>query len=53
MKKKRGLKPTRIIKELISSKGLRAENWLVLRKRTDHVELVHKLTGSLKTIRFN
>lgn len=53
MKKKRGVKPTRAVKELLSSKGLRSENWLVLSKSHDCIKLFHKITGSLKTLRLN
>lgn len=53
MKKKRGVKPTRAVKELLSSKGLRAENWLVLSKSQDCIKLFHRITGSLKTLSLN
>ncbi|MDT2010810.1 DUF6906 family protein [Carnobacterium divergens] len=50
MTKIRGKKPTRNVKILLSSKGLRADKWLVIRTYQEKLTLVHKDTGTLKNV---
>ncbi|WP_413487876.1 DUF6906 family protein [Carnobacterium divergens] len=53
MSKIRGKKPTRNVKMLLSSKGLRADKWLVVRTYPNKLKVVHRDTGTLKNVLFN
>lgn len=48
---KRGKRPTRAQKILISGARLLATNWLVTGETKDDITIVHKNTGSNRTIK--
>lgn len=47
---KQGRKPTRKQKEAIKWSGLNPDNWLVYKKDTEHLHIVHRETGSTRKI---
>lgn len=47
---KHGLKPTKNQKITIKAAGLNPENWLIVKKVNGTFELVHRETGTTKTI---
>lgn len=47
---KNGKTPTRRQKEEIKAAGLNPENWLIFKKTHDTLQLVHRETGTTKTI---
>ncbi len=50
---KRGIKPTRAQKILISGYRLSPENWLVLSDCKESVTIIHKHTDTIKTLKKN
>ncbi|WP_206458892.1 DUF6906 family protein [Anaerovorax sp. IOR16] len=46
---KHGKKPTRRQKELIQDKKLNPNNWLVVKDSQEVFEIVHKLSGKLRS----
>ena len=47
---KHGKKPTRRHKEILSAKKLNPNNWLIVKNLDNRLEVVHRGTGSTKTI---
>lgn len=47
---KSGKRPTRRQKELIESKHLQPENWLVRKDTSVHMEIIHRVTGTPRII---
>ncbi|MEH7157502.1 DUF6906 family protein [Neobacillus drentensis] len=47
---KNGKRPTKAEKISIKSSGLNPENWLIFKKNHDTLQLVHRETGTTKTI---
>jgi hypothetical protein len=47
---KHGLKPTKNQKIAMKAAGLNPENWLIYKKTHETLELVHRETGTTKTI---
>lgn len=48
---KHGKKPTRSQKILIELRGLDPENWLIERDTVGELVILHRKTGSIKTIK--
>lgn len=46
---KHGKRPTRRQKEIIKSKRLNPNNWLVVKDSQEVFEIVHKLSGKLRS----
>lgn len=47
---KNGKRPTRNEKVSIQEAGLNSKNWLIYKKAHDSLQLVHRETGTTKTI---
>jgi hypothetical protein len=47
---KSGKKPTRAERECIQSAGLNSDHWLIYKKTHEALELVHRETGTTKTV---
>ncbi|WP_177177298.1 hypothetical protein [Bacillus sp. MUM 116] len=47
---KNGKNPTRSQKEAIKAAGLNPENWLIFKKSHSEMRLIHRETGTTKTI---
>ncbi len=51
--RKTGKKPTLKEKQLISSVGLRVENWLVQKKDNEYLYVVHRHSGNVRKLPFS
>lgn len=49
--RKSGKNPTRRQKEIIQSRRLNPQNWLVMKAPPGELHIVHRLSGSVKVIR--
>ena len=47
---KRGIKPTRRVKQIIKQKGLNPANWLVTKQPPGELYIMHRATGKQRII---
>lgn len=48
---KHGKRPTRAQKIRIKSLGLNPENWLVIKDCRDYFEVIHRISGNIRTLK--
>lgn len=49
--RKSGKNPTRRQKELIASRRLNPQNWLVMKAPPEELHIIHRATGTVKVLR--
>lgn len=48
---KQGKRPTRNQMKIIQAAGLNPSNWLIVKNQTHEMQIVHRVSGNLKTIK--